>query len=164
MARFFRRGVTKIFWVAGESAISDFDAPTEAEISGATELSCQLAEISGFKFSNNPIDVPDMCSEFVKNIPGEDTADDSSITFYELTGGLASNPIKSTLVKGSLGFIVIYPYGTAGSSPAAGDECEVWPSSVASNTREFSAGNDPARWMAEFTITDVPDQEATIVS
>lgn len=163
MARYFRRGTTKIFY---EATIADIDAPTEAELASATELSCELAEISGFSFSNNPIDVPDMCDVFVKNIPGENTAEDSSMTFYEDNGGLAANPIKTTLAKAVEGYIVIFPYGVTGgggSTPAAGDECEVWPISVASNTREFSAGNDPARYMVEFTITGVPDQDATVV-
>jgi len=159
--RYFRRGTTKIYFAP---AVADTDAPTEDEMGDATELSCQLAEISGFAFSNSPIDVPDMCDVFVKNIPGEDTAEDSSITFYELDTSLASNPIKTTLSKGTAGFVVFFPYGLAGANPAAGDECEVWPVSIASNTREWSAGNDPARFMVEFTITDVPDQDATVVA
>jgi hypothetical protein len=161
MARYFRRGTTKVYF---EPTIADTDAPTEAELATATELSCELAEISGFSFSNNPIDVPDMCDVFVKKIPGEDAADDSSMTFYEDSVSFASNTILSTLAKGTEGYILLFPYGLAGATPAAGDECEVWPVSVASNTREWNAGNEPARFMVEFTITDVPDQAATVVS
>lgn len=161
MSRYFRRGTTKLYF---EPTIADKDAPTEAELASATELSCDMAEISGFSFSNNPIDVPDMCAVFVAKIPGEDTAEDSSMTFYEDDGGFAANTIKSTLAKGTEGYILIFPYGLAGATPAAGDECETWPVSVASNTREFSAGNEPARFMVEFTITGVPDLEATVVS
>ena len=161
MARYFRRGTTKVYF---EPTISDTDAPTEAELASATELSCDLAEISGFSFSNNPIDVPDMCDVFVKKIPGEDAAEDSSMTFYEDDGGFAANTIQSTLAKATTGYVLLFPYGTAGATPANGDECEVWPVSVASNTREWSAGNEPARFMVEFTITDVPDLEATVVS
>ena len=160
MARFFRRGTTKIFF---DTSIADTDAPTTAELSNATELSCEMAEISGFSFSNSPIDVPDMCDVFVKKIPGEDTAEDSSMTFYEDDGGFAANPIQSTLAKGTEGYVLIFPFGIAGASPNTGDECEVWPVSIASLTREYTAGNDPARYMVEFTITDVPDQEATVV-
>jgi hypothetical protein len=161
--RFFRRGITKIFYVP---VISDIDAPSATtELDVALELSCELAEISGFAFSNSPIPVPDMCDVFVKNIPGEDTAEDSSITFYELSGGIANNPIKSTLAKGVVGYILIFPYGISGASlPEAGDEAEVWPVSVSSNTREFSAGNEPARFMVEFTISDVPELEAVIAA
>ncbi len=156
MARYFRRGTTKIYFATSIAAAS---APTEGEMAAATELSCEAAEIEGFQFSNNPIDVPDMCSTFVKNIPGEDTSDTSSITFYEDD---TTNPIRALLLKGTEGYIVFFPYGITGADPQTGDEAEVWPVSVASSTREWSAGNDPARYMVEFTITDVPDQDATV--
>jgi hypothetical protein len=94
-----------------------------------------------------------MCEEFVKKIPGEDTADDSEMTFYEDN---VSNPLLVTLSKGTEGYIVFFPYGTGGASPISGDDCEVWPVSVAKTTREWSAGNDPARFMTTFTITGVP--------
>lgn len=158
MSRYFRRGTTKIYFAP---SIVDVEAPTEAEMAAATELSCEIAEISGFAFQNNPIDVPDMCAEFVKKIPGEDTADDSEITFYEDD---TSNPLFTTLAKGEEGFIVFFPYGVGGASPVAGDDCEVWPASVAKTTREWSAGNDPARFMSTFTITDVPGLQSEVVA
>jgi hypothetical protein len=156
MARYFRRGTTKIYFV---SSISSAASPTVAELSGATELTCSIAEISGFAFQNNPIDVPDMCAEFVKKIPGEDTADDSEMTFYEDN---TSNPLLTTLAKGAEGFVVFFPYGIGGVAPVAGDDCEVWPVSVAKTTREWSAGNDPARFMTTFTITNVPGLAAEV--
>lgn len=150
MSRYFRRGTTKIYFV---STISNTASPTVAEMAAGTELTCEVAEISGFAFQNSPIDVPDMCAEFVKKIPGEDTADDSEMTFYEDD---TSNPLLTTLAKGNQGYVVFFPYGIGGASPVAGDDCEVWPVSVAKTTREWSAGNDPARFMSTFTITGVP--------
>lgn len=158
MSRYFRRGTTKIYYAP---SIANLDAPTVAELAAGTELGCEVADIAGFAFKNSPIDVPDMCSTFVKNIPGEDKADASSMTFYEDD---ASNPIKSLLAKAVEGFVVFFPYGVTGGSPAAGDDCEVWPISVASNTREWKAGNEAAKFMVEFTITDVPDQDAEMVA
>jgi len=157
MARYFRRGTTKIYFV---STITTAASPTAVEMALGTELTCDVAEISGFAFQNNPIDVPDMCAEFVKKIPGEDTADDSEMTFYEDD---TSNPLLVTLAKGQAGYIVFFPYGIGGVNPVAGDDCEVWPVSVAKTTREWSAGNDPARFMTTFTITDVPALSAAVV-
>ena len=158
MSRYFRRGTTKIYFAP---SINDVDSPTVAEMAAATELSCEIAEISGFAFQNNPIDVPDMCAEFVKKIPGEDTADDSEMTFYEDD---TSNPLFVTLAKGEEGFIVFFPYGVGGASPTVGDDCEVWPVSVAKTTREWSAGNDAARFMSTFTITEVPGLNSEVVA
>jgi hypothetical protein len=156
MARYFRRGTTEIYFV---TTITNSASPTVAEMAAGTALTCSIAEISGFAFQNNPIDVPDMCDEFVKKIPGEDTADDSEMTFYEDN---VSNPLLTTLAKGAAGNIVFFPYGIGGVSPVSGDDCEVWPVSVAKTTREWSAGNDPARFMTTFTITDVPALSAEV--
>ncbi len=158
MSRYFRRGTTKIYFAP---VIADISAPTEDEMADATELSCDISDIAGFSFSNSPIDVPDMCSTFVKSIPGEDTAEDSSMTFYEDN---VANPIRTLLTKGSEGYIVFFPYGVTGGTPSAGDEAEVWPVSVASSTRAWSAGNEAAKYTIEFTITDVPDQNTAVVA
>ena len=164
MARYFRRGTTKVFFVAGENAIATTASPAASEASAAVQLSCSIAEISGFAFQNNPIDVPDMCAEFVAKIPGEDTADDSEMTFYE-EDSAAANPLLDTLAKGNQGFVLFFPYGvtgSAGASPAVGDDCEVWPVSVAKTTREWSTGNDAARFMTTFTITSEPGLAAVL--
>ena len=158
MARYFRRGTTKIYFV---SSISSSASPTVAEMAAGTELTCSVAEISGFAFQNNPIDVPDMCAEFVAKIPGEDTADDSEMTFYEDD---TTNPLLTTLAKGTTGNIVFFPYGIGGANPVAGDDCEVWPTTVAKTTREWSAGNDPARFMTTFTVSAVPALTAEVVA
>lgn len=158
MSRFIRRGTTKVYFAPD---VTNLDAPTEAEMAAATEIGCELADVTGFAFKNSPINVPDFCSTFVKNIPGEDKADASMMTFYEDN---ASNPIKTLLAKSVEGFVVFFPYGITGGSPTAGDLCEVWPVQVASNTREWKASNDAAKYMVEFTVTDVPDQDAEVVA
>lgn len=158
MSRYFRRGTTKVYFAP---TIANIDAPTEAEMTAGTEIGCEMSEVAGFAFKNSPINVPDFCSTFVKNIPGEDKADASTMTFYEDD---TSNPIKDLLGKGDEGFVVFFPYGVTGASPTAGDICEVWPVQVASNTRQWVASNDAAKYMIEFTITEVPDQSAEVVA
>ena len=158
MARYFRRGTTKIYFV---SSIATAASPTVVEMAAGTDISCDVAEITGFAFQNNPIDTPDMCAEFVAKIPGEDTADDSEMTFYEDD---TSNPLLTTLAKGVEGNIVFFPYGIGGANPIAGDDCEVWPVSVAKTTREWSAGNDAAKFMTTFTITAEPGLNAEVVA
>lgn len=158
MARRMRRGLSKFYFVP---TIADPSAPTVAEISAGTEIGQEVAEISGFSFSSNPIDTPDFESRFVKKAPGEDTAEDSSMTLYDDPDTV---DIRDTLAKDEEGYIVIFALGIAGASPAAGDDAEVWPVQVASNTREYTAGNEVARYMVQFTITDVPEQNAVVAA
>jgi hypothetical protein len=155
-ARFFRRGTTKIFWVP---TIASKAAPTAAEVNAGQALTPTMADIAGFSFANSPIPTPDMDTTFTSTIPGEDTSDDSTITFYEPT---TTNTLFSTLAKGTSGYVVIFYAGIAGASPAASDKAEVWPVTSTGPRREYSMGNDPARWMVGFTPSATPALTATL--
>ena len=164
MAKFIRKGITKIFFVEGEEVFDDMTAPDlSAELDTAVELTCDIAEISGFSYQNNPVEVPDMCTTFTPKIPGEDTADDSEMTFYEDD---TANNVWDTLVKGTHGYILFFSTGAGDETDPiiAGDECEIWPVSVAKQTREFTVANDPARYMISFTVTSRPEQNAVVVA
>src|SRR4051812_13207821 len=87
MARFFRRGVSKIYFlpaVAAYSATTATGNPTSGEITAGTDLSQQVADISGFELSNSPIAVQNLKDAFTPSISGEDTVADSSLTMYDL--------------------------------------------------------------------------------
>lgn len=157
MAKFFRRGKTRVYWVPTVAAATLI--PTTAEVTAGTRLDASVADLSGFAFTNSPIPVPDMSSTFTGNIPGEDTAADTTLTFYEDT---TTNTLQTTLAKGAAGYICIFFAGIAGANPAIGDKCEVWPVQSTGPTREYSTGNDPARWSAGLAITAPPNFSATL--
>ncbi len=156
MARFMRKGKTKVFFVL---TIANKAAPTAAEVNAGTVLTGQIAEMNGFTFSNNPIDTPDMSTAFVNKIPGEDSVDDSSIVFYEDD---TANAILTAQAKGTVGHIVIFYAGTTGASPAAADKAEVWPVTVASNSRQYTADNEAAKYQVVYANTG-PVVAATLV-
>lgn len=157
MARFMRKGVTKIWFVP--SIASPSLAPTAAEVNAGTDLTGQMAEVTGFTFSNNPIDTPDMSSSFVSKIGGEDATEDSSVTFYE---DKTSNPIMTAMAKGTNGFVVIFAAGIAGATPAAGDKADVWPVTITSNARQYAAGNEAAKYQVKFATTAPPGTNKTL--
>jgi hypothetical protein len=149
MARFMRKGVTKVYFATTVTPA----APTTAQITAATPLTDSISEINGFSFANSPIDTPDMGSAFVSKISGEDTVENSSIVFYE---DKTTNPIQTALAKGTNGYIVIMPTGIAGGTPAAGDKTETWAVQVSSNARSYTAGNEAARYAVAFANTAAP--------
>ena len=144
--RFMRKGTSK-FWFVPTIASTDL-IPTTAEVTAGTAVTPEINEMAGFTFANNPIDTPDMDTTFVSKIPGEDSTEDSSMTFYERK---TTNPIKTLLAKGTVGFIVIFPAGLAAAAPAAGDKADVWPVTVASNARTYTAGNEAAKYLVKFS-------------
>lgn len=151
MARFMRKGTVKVWFVPTIAALATM---TTAEQVAGTELgSAGLAEVAGFGFTNNPISTPDMDNTFVSQIPGEDTAEQSSLTFYQDD---TAATIEAALSKGTTGFIVFYYNGLAGGSPASGDKYEVFPITSSAVVRLYSAGNEAAQFRVDAAITAVP--------
>lgn len=158
MSRFMRKGTTRFYFA---TTIANAAAPTAAELTAATRLDSQMAEVNGFTFSNSPIQTPDMSTRFVSQIPGEDTTEESGIVFYE---DKTSNPIRTALAKDTDGFIIVFSGGIAGSNPAAGEKCEVWPVTVSSNSRKYTADNVAAQYEVKFACTLEPKQDATVAA
>lgn len=159
--RFMQKGTTRFYFVP--EIASTGKIPTPTEMGAGVYVGKDIADVSGFNFENSPIDTPDMDNTFTSSIPGEDKAETSTVTFYERKG-LANNPAKAAMPKGTEGFIVIFPYGLAGATPAAGDECDVWPVVVASVSRGYSAGNEASKYVITYTVSDEPALDAEVTA
>lgn len=151
MARFFRRGVSKIYFCP---AVASLAAPTTAEIAAGVDLSPQVAEIAGFQLSNSPIPVPNLAEVFTPQIDGEDTVADSSLTMYDLDSSVV---LRTATAKGTAGFFLLMPYGRTATK-----RCEVWPAKITGQNDEWSTavGNNPARYVTSAVITATPNQAA----
>ena len=151
MARYFRRGKSLMKFLP---AIANLNAPTNAEITAGTDLTPSIADIGNFSFSNNPINTPDLATVFVTQIPGEDSADSPTLTFYDDD---TATTIRTALAKGAAGYLVLMPYGQVSTK-----RCEVWPVTSTGVADEWSAGNDPARFAVTFAVTAAPRQSAVL--
>lgn len=106
MARFFRRGVTKFVFLPTAAAPA---TPTRSEITAGTVLK-GIAAVSGFSISNSPVPTPDLDSRFTASVPGEDTTDASSLTFWD-DNGVTPVAARTTLAKDTIGYLLYMPYG-----------------------------------------------------
>lgn len=146
MARFFRRGVSKIKFapaVAGNS-------PTRAEITAGVDLSTSIASISGFGFQNNPITTPDLSDNFDTQITGPDAAGDSSLGFYDDD---TATVVRTTLAKGTAGYILLFPYGDA-----VGKRVEKWSVTSTGVNDEWTLDASAAQFGVQFAVTARPYQ------
>lgn len=153
MARFNRKGVTKILFADTVAATSYL--PTAAEMTGATDYTKKIAAVDGFSLENQEIETPDMDSTFISKIPGDDQAADSSLTLYEDD---VTDLIETDLAKGTTGFVIICRKGKT----AATKGMDVYPVRVASSSPSISADNEAAKIMVKFSITDRPLLNATV--
>lgn len=149
--RYFNPAVTKIYFVP---TIADQDAPTRAELDAGTDLSNEIADISGWQVTSGQIQTPDLGRRFTSSIPGRTTAEDSSITFYADRTG---EDIRALLPRDTAGFIVIMDGGDVATQPM-----DVYPVRVASNGKMRSVGDEAARIQVQFSITSEPTEDVAI--
>lgn len=151
MARFFRREKSKVTFAP---TLTSQTSPTVTELNAATPLDLQMADISGFNFQNSPIATPDFASSFTPTIPGEDTAGDPTIVFYDDDTAVT---IRTALAKGTAGFVVLCPYGRTATK-----RCEVWPVISTGYNDQWTAGNEAAKAEVKFAVTAAPKQASTL--
>jgi hypothetical protein len=153
MARFIRKGTTKIYFLPTIAATTLI--PTTAEITAGTDYTEQITAIDGWSLENQPIETPDMASTFVSKIGGDDSAADSSLTFYEDN---TLDDVETDLAKGTSGYVVIFSKGKTTGNKGM----DVFPATVVSNSKAYTADNEAAKITVQFTITARPVFNQTV--
>lgn len=148
--RYFRPGTTKFLFA---DTVADKQSPTRAEIDAATDLSAEVAEINGFQVTSASADTPDFGGRFISKIPGDITADDSSLVTY---ADATSVDIRTVLTRDDAGFVIIMDEGDVPTQLM-----DVYPVRVAS-TPKLRPRSDPARIQVDFTITSEPAENVAI--
>lgn len=114
--RFFAPNVTKIWFLTTIAAGTLI--PTRAELTAGTDLSDEVADISGWNVTGEDIATPGL-SEFTGSVPGRISVDSSSITFYADEKGV---DVRTVLTRGLNGYIVI-----ADAGDITDGVCDVFP-------------------------------------
>lgn len=151
--RYIPAGVRQVYWVP---TILDPATPTKVELDAGTDLTHEIAAMSGFTVSSDVVDAPDLGTRFTSQVAGLTKSDKSSISFYNDSG---SDDARSLLLRDTDGFVVIFPEGNSVSTPAK--TLDVFPSRVLS----FAIQQDVDKVaMAEvqFSITSEPKQNIAI--
>lgn len=150
--RYFPTGTTRYLWVPTIAAATNI--PTRTEIDAGTDLSTDLAEVSGFTVSSDLIDTPDINKRFTARIAGRITAEDSSLTFYEDRVG---DDVRALLPRDEEGFIV-----RMGGGDVAASLMDIFPVTVSSQSKQEGTDDEAARITIEFAITSEPVENEAI--
>ncbi|MCX5000988.1 hypothetical protein [Streptomyces longwoodensis] len=151
--KYMRRGTSKFYFVPTIAA--DSMIPTRTELVAGTEFSEYIAGMDGWTVSNNEIETPDMADTYDSTIPGSDKADQSSFTFYE---DEEDADMEQTFAKGTTGYVVILRKGDIPGN----NSMDVFPIRVASQSPQYTADNEAAKFMATCSITSRPLQGAPV--
>src|SRR4051812_47307158 len=79
--------------------IANLAAPTLAEFNAGSDITGCIAAVAGFATTTGSIDVPRAGTKFTGNLPGRQTAADSSITYYLDKAGV---DVRASQVEGAL--------------------------------------------------------------
>ncbi|MEW2402128.1 hypothetical protein [Streptomyces sp. NPDC046862] len=151
--KYMRRGTSKFYFVPTIAA--DSMNPNRTELVLGTEFSEYIAAMDGWTVSNNEIDTPDMADTYDSTIPGSDKADSSSFTFYE---DEEDADLEATFAKGTTGYVVILRKGDIPGN----NSMDVFPIRVASQSPQYTADNEAAKFMVTCSITSRPLQGAPV--
>lgn len=151
--KYMRRGTSKFYFVPTIAA--DSMIPTRTELSAGTQFSSYIAAMDGWTVSNNEIETPDMSDDYDSTIPGSDKADQSTFTFYE---DEEDADLEAIFAKGTTGHVVILRKGDVPAS----NSMDVFPIRVASQSPQYTADNEAAKFMVTCSITSRPLQGAAV--
>ncbi|MFF0597924.1 phage tail tube protein [Streptomyces antibioticus] len=149
-SRYIPPGTRQYYFVP---SIATKAAPSRAELNAGTDLTGEIADVSGFQTTSESQETPDLGTRFTSKIPGRITADDSSITMYASED---SQDVRQLLPRDTTGFIVQFPEGDE-----AGKTMDVFPVKVASAPKMTDI-EDPAKIEVQFTITSEPAEDVTV--
>lgn len=152
VVRYFPTGTARYLYLPTIAATTLI--PTRSEINGGTDLSTDLAEVSGFTVSSDLIDTPDINKRFTSRIPGRITAEDSSLTFYSDKTG---DDIRALLPRDEEGYIVRLPGGDVPASLGS-----TFPITVSSLSEQAGTDDEGGRIVVSFAITAEPEENWVI--
>lgn len=148
--RYFPPGTRRVYWVP---TISNYLAPSRAELNAGTDLSAELAAMSGWSVTSATVDTPDMGSRFTSQVPGRLTSASNDITLYNSQN---SADARTLLTRDLNGFIVNLWEGDV-----AGQKMDVFPVRIMAQAVD-STVDDPGQTTYSFAATKLPAVNVTI--
>ena len=135
--RYYPPGTRKCYWLA---TAANYLAPTRTELNAGIDLSAEMESVTGFTLTAAMINVPDMGSRFIQQIPGALESSKNNITFYQ---DKHSGDVRQIFAIGVTGFIVMLWDGDV-----SGQLMDVFPVQVA------AVAPDPAVTKAAMLVVD----------
>lgn len=158
-------GTGKLFWVpdpTGAGTVVTLAAPTATQANTGTNI-IKFLKRDGLNLpqTGNVMDTSDAGSRQNSTDLGTFGGDKGSLGLYR--DSITANDTAWPLFKGGLrGFLIVFRFGTAGASPAAGDRCEVAQIGVVARAMAQTAENQANQFNVDMAVVAYND-DATLV-
>jgi len=158
MADIIADGRTKVAFVP---TIADKTAPTVTELQAGTELQHVITAdgLVGFEATTAEVDNTSLASTFDTRKAGRASFSGTMLRLKKQSG---TDTVKSTLTRGTSGFIVIRRSLPESQPWAASDEVEVYPIECGAPRLLPPEANSVERYEVPTMITDEPVLDATV--
>ncbi len=159
--KFTPRLVTKVYIVTGTVAAMSPPTPTRAELEATTTIDATKAicDMAGFTVTSSDIETPGLGTGFTASIPGRDTAEASSLTFYADVTGKGDNDVRTHLARGGYVVVVFMDGGDVPTQIGRAYPCQVKNVSVVPGGVNAEAAN---KILVGLSIVDAPNEAYVI--
>ena len=148
--RYFPPGTRKVYWMP---TTANYLSPTRIEINAGTDVSGEIASMTGWSLTSAAVDVPDMGSRFTSQIPGRLTSATNDLECYISSNG---NDVRRLLSLNLNGYIILLWEGDI-----SGQWMDVFPVRVMAMAPD-SAIEDPGKMTVSFAPTKIPALQVVI--
>lgn len=160
MPRVGTTGVAKEYWVpdpTGAGTVVTLAAPTAVQVNTGVRIDTFMRRDGrSIPQSGATIDIADAGSSFNKRGLGTYGGDDAELKLYrDSTSG--ADTMYPLFKQGLYGFLIVFPFGTAGATPAAADKVEVYRMGIVARENSPRAENDPQIITVKLAILDLND-------
>lgn len=146
--RYIAPEVTKTYFLP---AVASLVAPTRLEIDAGTDLTAEIAAMTGWEVAADRVAVPDLGTRFTGRISGRVNPGDAQIVFY---ASQDTADVRDLLARGDAGFIYI-----ADGGDITGQKARVFEVDVSAVTPTVDVGGTEAsRVMVDFSTKRVAEE------
>jgi hypothetical protein len=140
---------------------ANLQAPTEAELAGAVNLTGFIISITAQSMGNT-VPTPNIDSLFETSVPGTSQASFTADMYRDD----AADTAWDTLPRGVVGYFYISRFGGTGTGyvPKAGENVEVWPVRIVSRTASAMASNTAQTFTCTASVPEEPAEDAKVVA
>jgi hypothetical protein len=156
-------GMTRVYWVSGASSIANISAPTVAELNAGLSITSQITSdgLEGWEADQARVDNTSLASTTDTERMGRDKLASPMIRFKRQK---PTDTIRSTVVKGTMGFIVIRRSVAQATAWAAGDEVQVVPVEAGRRRDLKPEANTMDRFEIPFANHTAPAYDAVVAA
>ena len=156
MARLISNGEVRVGWA---TAVVDPDNPTNAEVSGSTDITGFLSTLDT-PLDGDAVDSSDLSSAFNKTVAGKFGGTVSGSMYRDDTADTAFDLFP----RNTTGFIIVRRFGGSTVALTTGDDVDVWNLRVITRSDASLDDNSVQAFTVTYAALDEPSIDVTVVA